>query len=328
MSRSTLAMVCGAGLLSFAVAFVALRLLLGRFAGFALDEPNERSLHERPVPRTGGLAVLAGIAVAFGFIGTGLWLPMLLAFLLAAVSFYDDLHELKTRARLLVHSAAGGVLVWYVLSPMNPVEMVLLFLAVVWITNLYNFMDGSDGLAGGMAVIGFAAYGLAAWLAGHLALAALCAAIASAALAFLLHNFHPARIFLGDVGSIPLGFLAAALGIVGWRDDVWPLWFPLLVFGPFNGDATITFLKRLARRERVWEAHRDHYYQRLVRMGFGHRGTALIGYAAMLFSAVAALLGRGQSPALQAAAFTVATAVLAALAFWVDRQWTGFVGKA
>ena len=308
-------------ILSFVVALVAVRVLLSRFARFALDEPNERSLHTSPIPRTGGIAVLAGIAVAFGFIGTQLWLPMLLAFLLAAVSFYDDVHELKNRARLFAHFAAAALLCWYVLSPMNPLGLFVLIVSVIWITNLYNFMDGADGVAGGMAVIGFGAYAVAAWLAGHIALAALCLAITTASAAFLVHNFHPARIFLGDVGSIPLGFLAAALGIVGWQEDVWPLWFPLLVFGPFHGDATITLLKRLARREKVWRPHRDHYYQRIVRLGLGHRAAALIGYAIMLFCAAAALLGRGQSPALQAVAFAVPTLVLAAMAYWVDRRW-------
>jgi UDP-GlcNAc:undecaprenyl-phosphate GlcNAc-1-phosphate transferase len=321
-------MLWGLAILSFAVAFAVVRVLLSRFALFALDQPNERSLHVSPVPRTGGLAVLAGTAVAYGFIGGALWLPMLLAFLLAAVSLYDDVHEVRRRTRVLAHFATAGVLVWYVLSPMNSVEMLLLVLAVVWITNLYNFMDGSDGLAGGMAVIGFGAYALAAWLGDHLELASLCAAIAAASLAFLLHNFHPARIFLGDVGSIPLGFLAAALGIVGWRNDAWPLWFPLLVFGPFNADATITLIKRLARRERVWQPHRDHYYQRIVRMGFGHRAAALIGYAMMALCAAAALFGRGQSPAVQAAAFGVASLVLAVMALWVDRRWSRFVRNA
>jgi UDP-N-acetylmuramyl pentapeptide phosphotransferase/UDP-N-acetylglucosamine-1-phosphate transferase len=321
-------MLWAAAVLSFLVAFAAVRVLLSRFARFALDEPNERSLHALPVPRTGGIAVLAAMAVSLAFIGTQLWLPMLLAFLLAAVSFYDDLHELKGRARLLAHFAAAGILVWYLLSPMNPIEMLLLFLAVVWITNLYNFMDGADGVAGGMAVIGFSAYAIAAWLAGHEALAMLCAAIAAGSLAFLLHNFHPARIFLGDVGSIPLGFLAAALGLVGWRDDLWPLWFPVLVFGPFNADATITLVRRLARREKVWRPHRDHYYQRIVRMGLGHRAAALLGYAVMVFCAGAALLGRGQSSGVQAAAFAAGTVVLAVMAFWVDRRWARFEKNA
>ena len=318
----------GLAALSFLVAFAAVRVLLSRFGRFALDQPNERSLHVQPVPRTGGIAILAGTAVVTAFIGAQLWLPMLLALLLAALSFYDDVRELRTRTRFLAHFAAAALLVWYLASPMNPVEMILLVLAVVWITNLYNFMDGADGVAGGMAIFGFGAYALGAWFAGHYPLAALCVAITASSAAFLAHNFHPARIFLGDVGSIPLGFLAAALGIVGWREDVWPLWFPLLVFGPFNADATVTLVKRLLRREKVWRPHRDHYYQRIVRMGLGHRAAALIGYIVMAICAAAALLGRGQPPVLQALAFGAGTAVLAAMALWVDRRWARFAKNA
>jgi UDP-GlcNAc:undecaprenyl-phosphate/decaprenyl-phosphate GlcNAc-1-phosphate transferase len=314
--------------LAFGVAFAVVRLLLARFAAFALDEPNERSLHVRPVPRTGGLAIVAGTAAALPFIGTRPWLAMLLALLLAVVSLYEDVRGLATPVRLFAHAAAAAILVWYLLSPANPVHLVLLALAAVWITNLYNFMDGADGVAGGMAVIGFGTYALAAWLAEETALAALCAALSAASLAFVVHNFHPARIFLGDVGSIPLGFLAAALGLLGWREDAWPLWFPVLVFGPFNADATVTLVKRLLRGEKVWRAHRDHYYQRIVRMGLGHRAAALIGYAVMVLCAAAALLGRGQPPAVQAAAFGSAALLLGAAAVWVDLRWARFGANA
>jgi UDP-N-acetylmuramyl pentapeptide phosphotransferase/UDP-N-acetylglucosamine-1-phosphate transferase len=312
------------GILSFVVAFVAVRVLLSRFARLALDEPNARSLHERPVPRTGGIAVLLGTALSVGFGALQLWLPMLIALGLAMVSFLDDLRGMPTAARLGFHFAAAGLLCWYFLSPMYFVEMVLLTLAVVWITNLYNFMDGADGIAGGMALIGFGAYGLAAYSAGHVALAALCIAVAAAAAAFLAHNFHPAKIFLGDVGSVPLGFLVGGLGVVGWRDDVWPLWFPLLVFAPFISDATITLLKRLIRADRVWQAHREHYYQRMVRMGLGHRGTAWRGYLVMLICAAAALFARTESAAMQAIMFAATSAMLAVVAVWVDLRWAQF----
>jgi UDP-N-acetylmuramyl pentapeptide phosphotransferase/UDP-N-acetylglucosamine-1-phosphate transferase len=179
-----------------------------------------------------------------------------------------------------------------------------------------------------MALIGFGAYAAAADAAGHGPLAAACIALAAASGAFLLHNFHPARLFLGDAGSIPLGFLAAGLGLQGWRDDVWPLWFPVLVFGPFIGDATVTLLKRLARRGRVWQAHRDHYYQRMVRMGLGHRRTASLGYLAMLVCAGCALAGRVQPVAGQAALFATASALLAVMAVWVDIRWSRFVRSA
>ncbi len=320
-------------LLAFAVSFVCLRLLLSRLGrGLALDQPNERSLHDRPVPRTGGIAVLAGAAVALAVgvdsgIGS-LWLSMALAAGLALLSFADDTLGLPTVGRLAAHLASAGVLVWYVLSPMHPAALVLLALAVAWTANLYNFMDGSDGLAGGMAVIGFGTYALAAHLAGGSALATLSAALAAAAAAFLTSNFHPARIFMGDVGSVPLGFLAGALGVVGWRDDLWPLWFPMLVFAPFMCDATLTLLKRVLRGESASHAHREHYYQRLVRMGFGHRGTAYIEYAAMLGCALVALGARNQRPAVQLGAIAAATAVLIAVAVWVDLRWARHVKAA
>ena len=279
-----------AGAVSFVLAIIAVQLLLTRFARFALDRPNERSLHERPVPRTGGIAVLLGTSAAVAFGADDLWLPLGLALLLAILSLADDLKGMPVAARLAAHLAAGGVLVWYLLSPIYIWQAALLVLAIAWLTNLYNFMDGSDGLAAGMTVIGFAAYAVAATLADEPELATTCLCIAATSGAFLVFNFHPARIFLGDVGSIPLGFLAAALGIVGWRDEAWPLWFPAAVFAPFIADATLTLARRLLRGERVWQAHRDHYYQRMVRGGLGHRGTAYVAYALMVLCAGAALV--------------------------------------
>jgi UDP-GlcNAc:undecaprenyl-phosphate GlcNAc-1-phosphate transferase len=311
-------------LLSFLVALLAVRLLISRFGHLALDEPNARSLHERPVPRTGGIAVLLGASIAFAFGAEPLWLPAALALALGVVSLADDLYRLPTLGRLTAHLAAAAVAVWYLLSPMHVVEMAFLVLAVAWITDLYNFMDGSDGVAGGMATIGFGTYALAAWLSGEAALAALCIALSAASAAFLLHNVHPARIFLGDVGSIPLGFFAGVLGLAGWRNDAWPLWFPLMVFGPFIADATVTLLRRLIRGDKIWKAHREHYYQRMVLMGLGHRRTALLGYALMALCAGAALAGRNQAPWVQALALFGGSAILGALAVWVDLRWARF----
>ncbi len=307
---------------SAALAATLLGLLL-RYAAkrLPLDVPNARSLHERPVPRVGGVAIFAGVAasVLAGLAPFGLALGLAVA--LAVLSFLDDLHRLLTMVRLAGHLAASAILAWYVLSPMNVLELSLIVLAIAWITNLYNFMDGSDGLAGGMAVSGFAAYAIAAHLGGDAATAALAAALVGAAAAFLAFNLPPARVFLGDVGSIPLGFLAGALGVTGWRNDAWPLWFPLLVFAPFIGDATLTLVKRAVRGQRVWQAHREHYYQRMVRMGLGHRGTAIVAYVAMLTCAVAALAGRAQAPTVQWGIFIGVTLALAALAAWIDVRW-------
>lgn len=313
---------------SFLVSLAMTRLLVSRLGGFALDRPNERSLHDQPVPRTGGIAVLAGTGVSLAFGAAAAWLVLLLALALAALSFADDLRGVATWLRLLSHIAAAAFLCWYYLSPMRPLELALLAVGIAWLTNVYNFMDGADGVAAGMSLVGFGAYAVAAQLAGHPAIGAAAAALAAASAAFLFFNFHPARIFLGDVGSIPLGFLAGGLGILGWREGLWPLWFPILVFGPFLGDATVTLLRRLLRGERIWLAHKDHYYQRMVRMGLGHRTTAWVAYAAMVVCAAAALIGRGESAAQQAAIFVAASVALAILAIWVDVRWSRFLRQS
>ncbi len=299
-------------------------LLRGRPRFVPLDRPNERSLHQAPVPRAGGLALVPATLAGWAFTPGAAWLPICIALALCAISYLDDLRGLPVGARLGSHLVGAALVVPAALPGTSLAWAALLVVGTVWIVNLYNFMDGSDGLAGGMTVIGFSAYGLGASFAGVGWLASVSFSIAAAAAAFLAVNFHPARIFLGDSGSIPLGYLAAALGLYGVSEGAWPLWFPLLVFAPFIGDATVTLAKRLARRERVWRAHRDHYYQRLVRMGLGHRGAAYVAYVAMVVCAACALWARDQSTLLQLATFASATILLVLAAAMVDVRWARF----
>jgi UDP-N-acetylmuramyl pentapeptide phosphotransferase/UDP-N-acetylglucosamine-1-phosphate transferase len=160
----------------------------------------------------------------------------------------------------------------------------------MWMTNLYNFMDGMDGFAGGMTILGFGCLAYVAWTHGNHGLAGLSLLIAGAAAGFLRYNFPPARIFMGDVGSVPLGFLAGASAVIGIHGGLFDFWVPMLVFSPFVIDATVTLLKRLLRGEKVWQAHLDHYYQRLVLAGWGHRKVVLAEYGLMLASGVCAIL--------------------------------------
>jgi UDP-N-acetylmuramyl pentapeptide phosphotransferase/UDP-N-acetylglucosamine-1-phosphate transferase len=303
---------------AFVVCWLTLAWLLRR-GRLPMDHPNARSLHETPTPRVGGLGIMAGVGVAGVWLADGAMLPLLLgAFVLAAVSLLDDLRGLPVRVRFLAHFVAAvtcllaqGVTGWTLLAGT---------LVVVWMTNLYNFMDGSDGLAGGMAAIGFGALGLAAWQGDAPGLAAFCAAIAAAALAFLRFNFPPARVFMGDTGSIPLGFLVATLGILGAKQHVWPWVFPLLVFSPFIVDASVTLMRRAWRSEKVWQAHSSHYYQRVVLLGASHRQLALAAYALMLLCAALAfsLLALPQL----AAWLLILSAVIYLLIFLaIDRRW-------
>jgi UDP-N-acetylmuramyl pentapeptide phosphotransferase/UDP-N-acetylglucosamine-1-phosphate transferase len=311
-----------------AAGFVRL-LATSRLSQAALDIPNERSLHVNPVPRTGGLGLLGAAAVGWAlFAPTGLSSLVVLTGLLSAVTFADDRVGLPVRTRLVVQIAAAVLfLTLYYAGPMWLLPLALG--ALLWMANLYNFMDGSDGLAGGMTVAGFGAYALAASLdqtgGGQAeALAVIAASVAGAAGGFLVWNFHRASVFMGDSGSVPLGFLAAAFGIVGWQAGLWPFWFPVLVFSPFIADATVTLIKRSRRGEKLTQAHKTHYYQRALRMGLGHRGTAIASYVLMAAAAGSALVARDWG--------TVAVSLL--LAFWVvafaglmaaiDRRWAEY----
>jgi UDP-GlcNAc:undecaprenyl-phosphate GlcNAc-1-phosphate transferase len=314
-------------LISFVVSVIAVRLLSGRFATYlAMDLPNQRSLHTQPVPRTGGLGVMAGVLcgliLANAVLLNALWLG---AAALILLSFLDDRYGLPTTIRFLVH---GLIATWLVMAlGVGGGWVVLAVLVIVWMTNLYNFMDGSDGLAGGMALFGFGAYALAAYFANDVEFAVMSACIASASLAFLLFNFHPAKIFMGDAGSVPLGFLAGAMGLYGWQHGLWPLWFPVLVFSPFIVDASVTLFKRLVRGEKVWQAHRSHYYQRLVQMGWGHRNTAMAEYVLMLAVAISGLLLVKQPMSVVLSVLALWALAYVVLMWLIDKQWVRFLGK-
>lgn len=313
-----------APLTAFAAALLTVWWLTrGRLQRLILDHPNPRSLHDAPVPRTGGLGVHAGTLLAAAVIAPALPAAFWIAYgAVLAISLAEDLRGIPAAWRLALHLAIAGSFAAAVLAPAHgAVMLVLATLACAWMANLYNFMDGSDGLAGGMAVSGFSCYGIAAALAGNADFALFNLSLAAAAAGFLVFNFHPARIFLGDAGSVPLGFLAAALGVIGWLRNEWPWWFPFLVFSAFIIDATVTLARRLARREKVWQAHRDHYYQRLVRMGWGHRKTALAGYAVMIASGGAALAARDAGAAVQAAVLAAAGMAYLALVALIGRSW-------
>jgi UDP-N-acetylmuramyl pentapeptide phosphotransferase/UDP-N-acetylglucosamine-1-phosphate transferase len=308
-------------LAAFAAAAVLLRLLLlPQARRWMLDRPNFRSLHAAPVPRTGGLGLVPAAALGMALAGSQL-LAAGLALGLMLLSVVDDWKGLSARVRLLAHLAIGLTFVLGVAGQSGWPVIAVLVLAVAWMTNLYNFMDGSDGLAGGMAVFGFGAYAGAAWLGGDQALAVASLSVAAGAGAFLLFNFPPARIFMGDAGSIPLGFLAAALGMAGWRDGLWPAWFPAAVFASFVLDATITLLRRALRGEGIWRAHRSHYYQRQILMGWTHRQLALLEYSLMGTAALAAVFALHLAPAGQALVLGLLVGLHLAAGAAVDLRW-------
>lgn len=309
---------------------LTLILLLSKAGKEIQDIPNERSLHTAPVPRIGGVGLMAGILSGWALMFKSLeWWIVVPVVLLIAVSLIDDMKGLPVKQRFLAHIAAAVVLVFGsgVLAQ-NPVLGVGLVLAAAWMTNLFNFMDGSDGLAGGMAFFGFTMYGVASLMHGDDTQAMINFAVSAAALGFLYHNFHPAKVFMGDAGSVPLGFLAAAMGVSGWQHGSWPAWFPVLVFSPFIVDATVTLIKRAVRGDNVTKAHREHYYQRMVQMGWGHRNVALVEYALMFAAGGSAVWAERQSSAVPWAIFLAWVVIYGLAMLALDYRWKAFQRSA
>jgi UDP-N-acetylmuramyl pentapeptide phosphotransferase/UDP-N-acetylglucosamine-1-phosphate transferase len=306
---------------------LALLLMLRFDKAGKLDLPNNRSLHRKPVPRSGGVALL--LAFVTGFWASDWSISLWLAVgLIAAVSWFDDQFVVPVLVRLSIHFIAAGLALHSTGFAASEVLLQLFVLVgIVWCSNLYNFMDGSDGLAGGMALFGFLVLAAAAKAAGADDVAIFCLCVSAGTFGFLLFNFQPARIFLGDIGSVTLGFVFSIVCIVGIARQIWPWWFPLVVFSPFVIDATVTLFARLLRGKNVFQAHDDHYYQRLIRMGWSHRQLALVEYFVMVSVAVIALIalrlgGEGQSLLL-----TFVAGSYFIFARLIDRRWSQFVQR-
>lgn len=281
-----------------------------------LDLPNQRSSHSQATPRGGGLAIVAlTLAVALAALAFGQFAPIGLAYLLGAapiatISWLDDLRSVSNRARFACHTlGASLVLATLVVAPPAtapslggltvpwwPVALIMLPW-IVGLTNIYNFLDGIDGLAGGQAVVA-AGWWLAIGITHDLPLVTtLSLAVAASATGFLLHNWSPARIFMGDVGSTFLGYTFATLPLLGLQAGG-P--FALLVGGvllvwPFIFDGGLTIIRRAIAGENIFQAHRSHLYQRLVIHGWSHRTVSglYIGYAAISGACAFAIVAGG-----------------------------------
>ncbi|MGE5515495.1 MAG: MraY family glycosyltransferase [Bacteroidota bacterium] len=323
----------GVAFLAFAASAGSVRLLIGYLnKRQILDLPNHRSSHKVPTPRGGGLGVTPVVALAWAVLaglGAAGPLPWLAASIGGAVvllltSWWDDRHDLPALPRFGIHvvcvMAALAVLpddalVFQGWLPWG-MDRAVALVGGVWFINLYNFMDGIDGITGvetaslgiGIALVS----ALSGAVPGVVAPALACV---GAALGFLVWNWHPARIFLGDSGSVPLGFLMA--GLLIQLATAGQLAAAVILPLYYLADATITLGRRAARGEKVWQAHRQHFYQVALNGGRRHDQVsgAILGCNALLVGwAALAALGYGL-PALAGAVATVA-GFLALLQRW------------
>lgn len=291
----------------FACTFAAAAWLTGRVRRVALargilDTPNERSSHTQVMPRGGGVAIVAAALAAVlllcvcGMLHARLALALIGGGLaIAAAGFLDDRGTLSPAIRLLVHVLAA---VWsvYVLGGMPPLQIgervfdlgmvgnFVAVVAIVWVVNLFNFMDGIDGIAASEAALVGGLGGVFAFGAMNASGVALGGgALAAAACGFLVWNWPPARIFMGDAGSGFLGFFIAVLALGAARSAPSAVFVWLALGGVFFVDATVTFVRRLLRGVRVYEAHREHAYQRLSRRWGSHVPVLRLTIAVTLF---------------------------------------------
>ena len=301
----------------FAVSWV-LTLILRRYAlaKSLMDIPNERSSHSVPTPRGGGVAIVVAFLLAlpvlaslnllspaalYGLFGAGL--------LVAVIGFADDHGHIAARWRLLGHFiAAAWALFW--LNGLPPVELfsitvdlgwfgnILALVYLVWMLNLYNFMDGIDGLASAEAISVCLGMCLVYWLSGNVELIWMPLILTAAVAGFLWWNFPPARIFMGDAGS---GFLGVVLGTLSLQSS-WAspslLWSWIILLGVFIVDATWTLMQRLLRGDKIYQAHRSHAYQHAAGKLGSHKNTAGLILAINVFwlCPIAVWVGSGGGP--------------------------------
>jgi UDP-GlcNAc:undecaprenyl-phosphate/decaprenyl-phosphate GlcNAc-1-phosphate transferase len=272
----------------------------------AVDEPRARGLSDRPMPRLGGVAIFAGVLV-----GAILFLPLDGRFgailggaaVITVFGALDDIFELSAPVKLAGQTVAAlvpvleGVRVQsFTLPLLHRVELgdlgiPLTVLGIVLIMNVVNFSDGVDGLAAGVCAIAAAAFVVIAFDLERANAAVLSAIIAGAALGFLVHNFHPATVFMGDCGSNLLGLLLACVAVEGTlkTQSLIALVLPLVVLAVPFLDTTFVVLKRLKYRRPFYQADREHFHHRMDRIGFSTRRTVLYLYAWTLMLAGLAL---------------------------------------
>ncbi len=323
-----------------AAAFLASLALTGWVRRVALrkgilDHPNERSSHSQPTPRGGGIAiVLSSLCAIAGYSLLHLIAPALASSLIggggliAIVGFLDDRRSLPASVRMFAHVGAASWAMYQAggLPPIDIGQHALSFgiwgdaagvLAIVWVLNLFNFMDGIDGIAASEAVFVTTAGGVLAivfeqnWAVGYSAFA-----IGAATLAFLRWNWPPAKIFMGDVGSSYLGYSIAVIALAAGRTSPVALLVWLILGGAFFADATITLFVRFTRGERIYLPHRDHLYQGLAMRWRGHRPVTLLVCAVNLFGLLPAAVLAFAYQKLAAAIAAASLACLSLLIWW------------
>ena len=329
-------------LISYLVIFAVQRLALRHGL---MDIPGERSSHEQPKPHGGGIAIVLLTIVGVLVYGCGFsnsswdWYELLAytigSFLVAAVSLFDDIRSLPNRIRFASHSFCAILAIlafgyWSTISlpilgkiHLGMVGLPITFIWIVGLTNAYNFMDGIDGIAGGQGVVAGLGWAVFGWMIGHTMLSLIGLLLAGSCLGFLIHNWSPARIFMGDVGSAFLGYTLAILPLAAFQTDPRMEVVGILLVWPFVFDTIFTFFRRLKNRESVFSAHRSHLYQRLIIIGYKHHFVTFCYIGLALFGMLLSyLFATGEKIAewLVVIGLIVGAGILWLFVFWQERK--------
>lgn len=272
------------------IIFQSLCIAISARFNLLMDMPNKRSSHTKVVPRVGGIPIILIFFTALLIINPNLFklFPgyLLGAFVIAAVGITDDFINLKGPLKIM-GMVAGALLPIILGIKLNYLpllgnnEIILYVLSFIWIyglINAFNFMDGIDGLMGGVGSIAFCFLAFFAFQTGNFPVMLISLILLSGCLAFLLFNYHPASVFLGDAGSMFIGYNLAILSImiINHSQNQIPIYVPALVLSPIIFDSLVTFIKRGIKGKNVIIAHREHLYQRLIIIGYSHRSVSII----------------------------------------------------
>ncbi|WP_227394319.1 glycosyltransferase family 4 protein [Jeotgalibacillus aurantiacus] len=272
----------------------------------ATDKPNHRKVHQKIMPRLGGLAIFLAFVIGFVVLGpeNEAAMPLLLgSLIIVAVGVLDDIRELSAKVKLLGQIAAalvvvlGGVQLEFINLPFGgqlefgwfSIPMTVIW--IVAITNAVNLIDGLDGLAAGVSSIALGTISLMAMLDGNVFVMTMGLLLLGSVLGFLLYNFHPAKIFMGDTGALFLGFAISVVALLGFKNvTIISLIIPIIILGVPISDTIFAIIRRYVNKQPLSAPDKNHLHHRLLAMGYTHRQTVLIIYAIAATFGVSALL--------------------------------------
>jgi UDP-N-acetylmuramyl pentapeptide phosphotransferase/UDP-N-acetylglucosamine-1-phosphate transferase len=292
-------------IMSFIISLVTIKITIQFLKKTkTIDIPNERSSHIIPTPKGAGLGIIATLLIVYyTFLPlTDFWL-MGSILIITTLSFINDNKQVSIIIRLIIQMVLTIIVLNFwpplkdiiLFNSIIPIwiEYIITFLLIIWVMNLFNFMDGIDGISGTQCIIIGVGVGLSLFLAQEeYKLEKIFAGfMAGSSLAFLLWNWHPAKVFLGDAGSIPLGFINAILILLLCKNDLW--YVAIIINNYYFFDASITLLRRIKMKKKPWNAHKEHFYQKAILNGYSHSKVCKIigihGILLICLSSLAAL---------------------------------------